>query len=309
VLADVVASGPALFDTARLDQAGGVDRTDPDPIAALERRAAAAGLCTATLDEVLCIEERLNDKAGVPSLLRLPGAVAYTRSLDKIPGWFYPMDFRLFDFILGSQLSKGAAGDILEIGAYQGKSAILLGYGLRDDDTLVVCDLFGLNPADFESPTEGMGAYTGLTLDCFYNNYDRFHPRRPQVEVCPSSQLGDRIVGRRFRFIHIDGSHAYDCVQSDIGMAIDHAAEDAVIVLDDYRSPHTPGVAAAVWEAALKASIYPFCMTNMKLYAAVSRDVQKLWLSALRDFSMADVPWEFEVHQLLGLELLRVWER
>jgi glycosyltransferase involved in cell wall biosynthesis len=55
VLADVVAGGPAMFDTARLDGAGGVDRTDPDPIAALERRAAATALHTASLDEVLCI--------------------------------------------------------------------------------------------------------------------------------------------------------------------------------------------------------------------------------------------------------------
>ena len=55
VLTDAVASGPAMFDTARLDRAGGVDGTDPDPIAELGRRAAAAGLHTASLDEVLCI--------------------------------------------------------------------------------------------------------------------------------------------------------------------------------------------------------------------------------------------------------------
>ena len=55
VLTDVVASGPAMFDTARLDRAGGVEGTDPDPIAELGRRAAAAGLRTASLDEVLCI--------------------------------------------------------------------------------------------------------------------------------------------------------------------------------------------------------------------------------------------------------------
>ncbi|MEE6179618.1 glycosyltransferase family A protein [Mycobacterium sp. 050134] len=55
VLADVVASGPAMFDVARLDQAGGMSGTDPDPIAALERRIAAAGLQTASLDEVLCV--------------------------------------------------------------------------------------------------------------------------------------------------------------------------------------------------------------------------------------------------------------
>jgi tetratricopeptide (TPR) repeat protein len=55
VLADGVANGPAMFDTARLDRAGGVNGTDQDPIAGLGRRAGAAGLRTATLDEVLCI--------------------------------------------------------------------------------------------------------------------------------------------------------------------------------------------------------------------------------------------------------------
>jgi hypothetical protein len=43
------------LDTARLDQAGGVHGTDPDPITDLARRAATAGLQTASLDEVLCI--------------------------------------------------------------------------------------------------------------------------------------------------------------------------------------------------------------------------------------------------------------
>jgi tetratricopeptide (TPR) repeat protein len=55
VLGKTVASGPSMFDTARLDQAGRVGGTDPDPITELARSAAAAGLQTASLDEVLCI--------------------------------------------------------------------------------------------------------------------------------------------------------------------------------------------------------------------------------------------------------------
>ena len=55
VLNDTVAYGPAMFDTTRLDRAGGIHATDVDPIAELGRRAAAAGLRSATLDEVLCI--------------------------------------------------------------------------------------------------------------------------------------------------------------------------------------------------------------------------------------------------------------
>jgi glycosyltransferase involved in cell wall biosynthesis len=52
---DAPAHGPAMFDTARMDRAGGIQGTDPDPIAGLGRRAAAAGLRTASLDEVLCV--------------------------------------------------------------------------------------------------------------------------------------------------------------------------------------------------------------------------------------------------------------
>ena len=55
VLTEEVASGPAMFDTARLDRADSMEGSDPDPIAELGRRAVAAGLQTASLDEVLCI--------------------------------------------------------------------------------------------------------------------------------------------------------------------------------------------------------------------------------------------------------------
>ena len=57
VLADVVARGPAIFETARLDRTGGIDGTGGDPIAGLGRRAAPAAMGTASLEEVPCIAE------------------------------------------------------------------------------------------------------------------------------------------------------------------------------------------------------------------------------------------------------------
>jgi hypothetical protein len=57
VFSDVVVRGPAMSDTARLDRAGRIDTTDRDPVAEFQRRAAAAGLQTASLDEVLCITD------------------------------------------------------------------------------------------------------------------------------------------------------------------------------------------------------------------------------------------------------------
>ena len=55
LLTDVMATGPAMFDTARLDRARGVQNSDPDPPAQRSRPATGAELRTASLDEVLCI--------------------------------------------------------------------------------------------------------------------------------------------------------------------------------------------------------------------------------------------------------------
>ena len=54
ILTDVIASGPAMFDTTRLDRAGGLTDTNPEPLAALARGATTAAPHTASLDEVLC---------------------------------------------------------------------------------------------------------------------------------------------------------------------------------------------------------------------------------------------------------------
>ena len=55
LLTEAMATGPAMFDTARLDRAVGVQTSNPDPPAQRRRPAASAGLRTASLDEVLCI--------------------------------------------------------------------------------------------------------------------------------------------------------------------------------------------------------------------------------------------------------------
>ncbi len=57
LLTGVMASGPAMFDTARLDRAIGVQNSDPGPAARHGRPATDPGPRTASLDEVLCISD------------------------------------------------------------------------------------------------------------------------------------------------------------------------------------------------------------------------------------------------------------
>lgn len=53
----------------------------------------------------------------------------------------------MFDALLRVQ-SFGPPGDIVELGAYLGESAVVLGDHLRAGDRFVVVDLFGTDPAE-----------------------------------------------------------------------------------------------------------------------------------------------------------------
>lgn len=230
--------------------------------------------------------------------MKLPGLDAYARNdFAKIPGWMHRIDLELFDRILAHQLDDDITGDVLEIGSYHGKSAIVLGYGLRDDELLTVCDLFGAE-VDGVS-TEGMEPYDGLTVDAFAKQYGRFHDDEPHIHVCASSQLALSID---FRFAHIDGGHAYRVVRDDIDLVRKTILRRGVVALDDYRSAHTPGVSAAVWEAAADGALYPFLLSDVKFYAATSRSDHRYWLDACRSF---DLPRE--EHEIHGLDVVRMW--
>ena len=112
--------------------------------------------------------------------------IAYTEQMDIVDGWFYEADVELFSSLLAVQKTGDIKGDLLEIGAYQGKSAILMGYSLRDDEEIVICDLFGgvMNHADISQVSRQ--DYSGLEQEQFLANWDRFHTRRPTLEVCES---------------------------------------------------------------------------------------------------------------------------
>lgn len=229
----------------------------------------------------------------------LRGIGEYRRTaFTSIPGWMHALDLALFDRILAHQLGAGISGDMLEIGSYHGKSAIALGYGLRINETLTVCDLFGTDSDDVFSD-EGMDAYDGLTVGAFLKQYQRFHERDPIIQVCSSSSLD--LTDCHFRFAHIDGGHAYNVVRDDIALVHPHAL-DGVIALDDYRSSHTPGVSAAAWEATSQGFLFPFLLSEVKMYAATTEAGQCYWLNVCRQF---DLPRE--EHVIHDYDVARMW--
>ncbi|MGW1541171.1 class I SAM-dependent methyltransferase [Streptomyces sp. NPDC002309] len=188
------------------------------------------------------------------------------RRLDDVPGWFPVLDQMLFEWLLSRQEAAGIRGDLLEVGVYMGKSAIFLGRHLREGERYTVCDLFEGDAPDKANRVESTKSYSALTRQVFETNYLSFHDELPRVVQGPSSLVPGEVERDSCRFAHIDGSHLYAHVYDDIAAARDVLLPDGIVVLDDFRSEHTPGVSVAVWEAVLSRGLRPICLTTQKLY-------------------------------------------
>lgn len=185
---------------------------------------------------------------------------------NSVAGWFTQKDAMLFDAIDGAQRNAGITGDILEIGCYQGTSAILLGYMRQSSERLVICDLFdGVTESEEDSAERARYYAPNFGRDMFEANFLKFHTEPPEIIAHPSSMLQALLTGRTFRFIHVDGSHAYEQVRKDLLLAKELLVPGGVVSFDDLLSPHTPGVTAAVWEGVVNDGLIPMLQT-VKFY-------------------------------------------
>ncbi|MCX5055017.1 MULTISPECIES: class I SAM-dependent methyltransferase [unclassified Streptomyces] len=205
--------------------------------------------------------------------------------LKDVPGWFPPLDQTLFTWFLERQETRGFGGDLVELGAYLGKSAILLGHHRQDGEEFTVCDLFGGEAPDGANRAETAKSYSSLTRQAFERNYLAFHDNLPTVIEAPTSVISKEVGADSCRFVHIDASHLYEHVHDDIGAARDLLLPDGIVVLDDFRSEHTPGVSVATWEAVLNRGLRPICLSTQKLYGTWGdpEPVQEELLTMLRD--------------------------
>ncbi|MER7844630.1 class I SAM-dependent methyltransferase [Kitasatospora sp. NPDC096077] len=188
--------------------------------------------------------------------------------LEDVPGWFWDHDRHSFEWFLGRQAKDGVTGDLMELGAYLGRSAIVIGEYLNPGETFTVCDLFDSDAPDDENSSEMNISYRKtLTRSAFETNYLAFHDELPEIIQAPTSVLaGGRVPAGAYRFIHIDASHLYEHVADDLRVARTALQEQGVVVLDDYRAQHTPGVAAATWEAVFNHGLKPIMLTECKFY-------------------------------------------
>ena len=226
------------------------------------------------------------------------------RRLDDVPGWFWPLDQLLFTRVLEGQTGSGTTGDLLELGTYLGRSAILTGRHLQSTETFTICDLFDSDAPDEANADEMASSYRTLTRQAFEANYLAFHEKLPAIVQAPTAVLQDgRLAAESCRFVHIDASHLYEHVAGDVQVARAALGKNGVVVFDDYRSVHTPGTAAAVWEAVFAHGLRPVCLSPEKFYGTWGDPVGLQEMLLRHDWEGEG--WQLAREEVAGHEVLR----
>jgi hypothetical protein len=188
--------------------------------------------------------------------------------LNDIPGWFRPLDQSLFAFFLEATRTAGSGAGLVEMGCYLGKSTVVIGRHRREGEPFTVCDLFGDDsPGGYSMEATRDFYRTRLNRASFEANYLAFHDQLPAIIQGRTDLLADVLEPGGSRFVHIDASHMYADVSADIDIARTALHDGGVVALDDYRTEHTPGVSAAVWEAVFNKDMRPVCLSGAKMYA------------------------------------------
>jgi predicted O-methyltransferase YrrM len=222
-----------------------------------------------------------------------------------IPGWLPELDHDLLRCTLELQTALGVTGDVAELGVYMGRSATVIGAHVRPEETFYAVDLFDdLGFTDEANARENDESYAGLSRAAFEENYRRHHHHLPTVVQGPSVDIRDHAAPDSLRFVHIDASHLYEHVSADIAAARDLLGPQGLVVLDDYRQEHTPGVAAATWQA-VGADLVPLVLSECKLYGTFDPDTD--YAKHLREWAEAS-RYCTEVQRIGDHDVLRVWD-
>ena len=225
------------------------------------------------------------------------------REIDKIPGWFLRVDMEVFHHLLGTTHERLGGGDLAELGAYMGMSASLIGWHQQPGETFTVIDLFEDEAEGERNVRENATSYSDLSQRAFEKHYLTINDTLPVVVRGPSSTILDHAAHGTHRFVHIDASHVYEHVVEDIAAARTLLKPGGVVVFDDYRAPHTPGVAAAVWQA-VSQDVRPVAFTFNKLYATF--DDEQPYCDLLAGWLDRRRYWRYDEHLVSGHRMLRV---
>ena len=171
------------------------------------------------------------------------GHPAIDRYLAESYGRIRGMSSRFSAAICGHAIRRqselGVAGDIAEIGTFEGRFFIAMALGLAPGEIALGIDVF-------DWPNEGVLARFLANCDACGLRRDRYVAWKEQSKNIAPDELRRKLVTGTVRFFHIDGDHDYSSLSSDLELAHGVLHPSGLICLDDMLHPGYPTLITAV---------------------------------------------------------------
>jgi hypothetical protein len=157
----------------------------------------------------------------------------YEAQKNDFEGFFGDESAALFDIFLSFQKEQNIKGDFLEIGVYKGRSALMSGLHLENNEAFHLID-------SYASLLEEVEKKMSLIL----GERGKYHPTPSQLLT--SDMLG--VSKYSLSWMHIDGSHTGRAVWNDLSLCEPLLSEEGILVLDDFFNPAYPQITEATFK-------------------------------------------------------------
>ena len=143
--------------------------------------------------------------------------------------------------LIRRQTGLGVAGDIAEIGTFEGRFFIAMALGLAPSEVAVGIDTFDWPDAGVLDRFVANCAAAGLPRD-------RFVAWQGRSAAIAAGDLRARLPSGAARLVHIDGDHEHASLTHDLELAHAVLHPKGLIVLDDMLHPGYPGLVVTVYD-------------------------------------------------------------
>jgi Methyltransferase domain len=185
--------------------------------------------------------------------------------LEDVPGFLTAGAATLLDRLAQHQSAVGIQGDIVEIGVFYGRSALVLGAALEEGERLMAVDSFEIGADDVPGWSFPP---SGRPEEALRREWRRRvgGPGSLQVLRTDSSALRPGDLPADSRIVHVDGGHGYGQVMHDAALAEAAIGPRGVVVFDDLLLPEWPDVTVAVIDhlRSRRPVLVPFLVAEHK---------------------------------------------
>jgi hypothetical protein len=139
--------------------------------------------------------------------------------------------------VICRQSELGIAGDLVEIGAFEGRFFIAMALLLQRGEHALGIDRF-----TWPNP----GVYDRFLDNCARAGLRNYSAWKADTRVVTVEELRARLPSGLARFVHVDGEHIPECLTQDLELAHAVLHPDGVIAVDDMLHPGYPTLITTV---------------------------------------------------------------